>query len=74
MKKILETYRKKSLRELEKDINKLKKEIAQLRLELKINPPKNTNLLSKMRKQLAQMLTIYQEKKLEEDLKKELES
>lgn len=74
MKKILETYRKKSLRELEKDINKLKKEIAQLRLEFKINPPKDTNLLSKMRKQLAQLLTIYQEKKLEEDLKKELES
>mgnify|MGYP005846622051 CR=1 FL=1 len=74
MKKILETYRKKSLRELEKDINKLKKEIAQLRLEFKINPPKDTNLLSKMRKQLAQMLTIYQEKKLEGDLKKELES
>ena len=74
MKKIIEIYRKKSLRDLEKDINKLRKEIAQLRLELKINPPKDTNQLSKMRKKLAQMLTIYQEKKLEEDLKKELGS
>lgn len=74
MKKNLDNLRKKSLRELEKDINKLRKDIARLRLELKINPPKNTNQLRKMRKQLAQILTIWQEKKLEGDLKKELGS
>lgn len=74
MKKILETFRKKTVRELEKDIDKLRKDIAKLRLELKINPPKDTNQLNKMRIQLAQMLTIYQEKKLAEDLKKKLES
>lgn len=74
MKKTLEIIRKKSLKELEKEINKLRKEIAKLRLEFKINPPKDTNQLSKMRKKLAQILTIYQEKKFEEKLKKELKS
>lgn len=74
MKKALKIIRKDSLSELEKEISKLRKEIAKLRLEFKINPPKDINQLSKMRKKLAQTLTVYQEKKFEEKLNKDLKS
>lgn len=74
MKKDLNIFRKKNLNELEKEINKLRKDIAKLKLEGKINPSKDTNKLSKIRKQLAQILTIYQEKRLLIGLKEELKS
>lgn len=74
MKKDLEILRKKTIKELEKEINKQRKELAKLKLEMKVNLPKDTNQLSKMRRKLAQMLTIWQEKRLEAELKEELKS
>lgn len=74
MKKDLEILRKKTIKELEKEINKQRKELAKLRLEMKVNFPKDTNQLSKMRRKLAQIITIWQEKRLEAKLKEELKS
>lgn len=62
-KKIIETYRGKSIPELEKNRLQLVKEIALLKLDLKVNPPKDTNALFKKRKTLAVLATILQEKK-----------
>jgi len=66
--KILE-LKAKSIHELEKEAKDLREEIAKLRLELKVNPPKDTNVLMKKRKQLAVILTIVGEKKEIEKLK-----
>jgi ribosomal protein L29 len=70
MKKITKTYREKTSKELEKEALSLREEIAKLRLSFKSNPPKDTNLLMKKRKQLAIILTILVEKNEVESLKK----
>ncbi|GAB4219030.1 MAG: hypothetical protein Fur009_3070 [Candidatus Microgenomates bacterium] len=70
MKKIVKELKNKSIKELEKERDLLSQEIAKLRLSMKINPPKDTNLLIKKRKQLAVILTILSEKKMLESLKK----
>lgn len=62
MKTIVKELRQKSVQEILKEINKLRQEIAKLRLENKTNPSKDTNLLFKKRKKLAIMLTILKEK------------
>jgi ribosomal protein L29 len=63
MKKITKLYQEKSLKELEKESQLIRQEIAKLRLSLKTSPQKNTNLLIKKRKQLAVLLTVSTEKK-----------
>jgi ribosomal protein L29 len=73
MKKLVEQLRKKTIKELEKEIIKQRELIAKLRLQVKVNPPKDTNQLGKERKKLAQLLTIAGEKKEEEKIKRELE-
>jgi len=73
MKKFLKTIREKTIKEIEKEIRKQREVIAKLKLEIKVNPPKDTNLLKKERKKLAQLLTVLKEKKDEEAIKKELE-
>ncbi|MCS6956342.1 MAG: 50S ribosomal protein L29 [Patescibacteria group bacterium] len=70
MKKIIKEYKSKTIEELEKEKEILSKEIAKLKIIMKINPPKDTNLLIKKRKQLAILLTVLSEKKLLEDFKK----
>jgi len=69
MRKLSANFKEKSVKELEKEITKLREEIAKLRVESKVNQPKDTNLLFKKRKQLAQILTILTEKKELEKLK-----
>lgn len=69
-KKIIETYRAKSLAELEKDRLQMIREIALFQLDLKVNPPKDTNTLFKKRKSFAILATILQEKKAIEGKKK----
>lgn len=63
MKKITKTYREKTSKELIKETYLLREEIAKLQLSFKGNPPKDTNLLMKKRKQLAVLLTVLAEKK-----------
>lgn len=70
MKKQTKIYKDKTIKELEKENGSLREEIAKLRLSFKGNPPKDTNSLSKKRKQLAVLLTVLTEKKLIESLKK----
>ena len=62
MKKNTKTYREKTIKELEKENGSLREEIAKLQLSFKSNPPKDTNLLMKKRKQLAVLLTVLGEK------------
>ncbi len=64
MKKNIKKYQQMDIKALEKEILKLREEIARLRLTFKISPPKDTNLLIKKRKELARMLTVLNEKKL----------
>ncbi|MFN4212566.1 MAG: 50S ribosomal protein L29 [Microgenomates group bacterium] len=70
MKKAVREYKTKTLLELEKEAHRLREEIAKLKLESKINPPKDTNLLMKKRKTLAVILTLITEKKQMEEIKK----
>ena len=65
MKKFVQKYRQLDLKTLAKKEQELRKEIAKLKLEIKVNPPKDTNLLSKKRRELAVFLTIKREKELE---------
>jgi len=62
MKKIIADLNKKTVNEIEKDIRSLREEIAKLRLEVKVNPVKDSNLLVKKKKKLAVLLTILTEK------------
>jgi len=68
MKKIAD-FKEKSINELEREITKLREDIAKLKIEIKINKPKDTNILFKKRKQLALILTILTEKKELEKIK-----
>lgn len=67
-KKEINELRNLSIKELEKKVNELRKEIARLKLEFAVNPPKDTNILIKKRKELAVILTLITEKKLKEKL------
>jgi len=58
MKKNTSELKKKTAKELQKDIQILREEIAKLSLEAKANPPKDSNLLVKKRKILARTLTV----------------
>jgi ribosomal protein L29 len=70
MKKEVEELKQKTIKEIRKEIEKVRQEIAQLKLEQKINPPKDTNILRKKRKKLAVLLTILKEKEDIENLSK----
>lgn len=59
--------RGKSLEELRKQIEDLRVDIAKTKVELKANPPKDTNMMMKKRKRLARILTIIREKELGEE-------
>ena len=62
MKKITKTYNEKTSKELAKEADLIREEIAKLQLSFKSNPPKDTNSLVKKRKQLAVLLTVLGEK------------
>lgn len=61
MKKNTSELKKKTAKELQKDIQILREEIAKLSLEAKASPPKDSNLLVKKRKILARTLTVLTE-------------
>lgn len=62
MKKIITELKKKTVKEIEKDIQLTREEIAKFRLEAKVNPVKDSNLLVKKKKKLAVLLTVLTEK------------
>lgn len=70
MKKISTELKDKSLNELREEEALLKEEIGKLRLESRVSPPKDTNILIKKRKRLAALLTIASEKRKLEILQK----
>jgi ribosomal protein L29 len=70
MKKEVKELKQKNIKELRKEIENIRQEIAKLKLEQKINPPKDTNLLKKKRKKLAVLLTVLKEKEDIENLTK----
>jgi len=63
MRKTTKIYSGKTSKELEKEAGLLREEIAKLKMSFKSNPPKDTNGLTKKRKQLAVLLTLLSEKK-----------
>ncbi len=63
MKKIVKEFKDKKISELEKQVNSLREELAKLKLNFKVNLPKDTNILRKKKKQLAVLLTVLTEKK-----------
>lgn len=61
--KDIKEIRQKTVKELEKEAKDLMHEISKLRLEIKVNPPKDSNVFAKKRKRLAVVLTVLAEKK-----------
>lgn len=74
MKKVVRILKQKKIEELEKEINKQRELISRMMLEEKVKAPKDTNELTKARKKLAQMLTVLQEKRLEQKVINELKT
>ncbi|MBP7966946.1 50S ribosomal protein L29 [Candidatus Woesebacteria bacterium] len=64
MKKYIADLQAKSVGEINKDISAIIEEVAKLKIESKIKPQKDTNLIKKKEKQLAQMLTVITQKEL----------
>lgn len=62
MKKSIAEIRQKTKNELIKESDTLRNEIAKLVLEVKVNKPKDTNIIGKKRKRLAVVLTLIKEK------------
>ncbi len=69
MKKVRNELKNKNQKELEKEEQKLREEIAKMKLESKVNPVKDSNALVKKRKRLAVVLTLLTEKKETEAVK-----
>lgn len=62
MKTITQELKQKTNDVLFKEAENLRSEIAKLRVDYKVNPPKDTNIIFKKRKKLAVILTILEEK------------
>lgn len=69
MKKQTKDLKNRTIKDLEKEAGDLRKEITKLKLEVKINPKKDVNLITKKRKRLAVLLTMLTEKEFEESIK-----
>ncbi len=63
MKKKLNEFKEKTVAELQKAIQALNEEISLLILNVKVNPPKDTNFIAKKRRNLAVMHTFLSQKK-----------
>ena len=70
MKKAKLNYKNLDIKELNVNVVKLTDEILKLNLEKKVNPQKNTNMISNLKKQLAIVKTHMNEKKEIEKLSK----
>jgi len=61
MKKIIKEIKKNKPDLLEKEIQKIREEITKIRLEMKTNPIKDTNIIRKKKKRIAAILTVLSE-------------
>jgi len=66
MKKTTKLFHEKSVAELTQEETKRRAELAKLMIEVKTNPPKDSNIIAKKRKELAVLLTTKHAKKLAE--------
>ncbi|QQS43957.1 50S ribosomal protein L29 [Candidatus Roizmanbacteria bacterium] len=64
MKKVTKEYINKTAEELKKEVESLHKEIARLEIERKAKPQKDSNMIFKMKKRLAVVLTLIRQKEL----------
>lgn len=71
-KKDINSLRSKSLSKLKEEEDKLRAELAKIKLDSAVNAPKDTNAFSKMRARLAVILTIMREKEIQEKEDKKL--
>ncbi len=69
MKKLTKELTNKTIKELVKQSQTLREEIAKLTLNQKVNPSKDTNITVKKQKELAVILTVLTEKNELEKLK-----
>ncbi|MEX1052484.1 MAG: 50S ribosomal protein L29 [Patescibacteria group bacterium] len=63
MKKYANEFRKKTLKDLEKESSEIRNEIEKLKIDWTVNKPKNTNAISSKQKRLSVLLTVLSEKK-----------
>ena len=64
MKKITKEYINKTVEEMKKEVESLHKEIAKLEIERMAKPQKDSNMIHKMKKRLAVILTVIRQKEL----------
>ena len=69
MKKFADEFRKKTVKELEKEEQSIRTDITKAKIDWSVNKPKNTNLISIKRKRLAVLMAVLYEKKELEKLK-----
>ncbi len=65
MRKSVKDIHSKTIKELEKDIIALHRDIAKTTLDISVQPVKDTNVIKKKRHELAKTLTILNSKKQE---------
>lgn len=70
MRKTTAEVSKMKIADIQKQIQTTREEIAKLRLEKRVSPQKDSNLITKKRKRLAVMLTVLSEKQDAELVKK----
>lgn len=62
MKKSKAKIQKKSVAELNKDLAQLRSEITKITVESRLAPQKDSNLVTKKRKEIARILTVMNQK------------
>lgn len=72
MKKITKEFEDKIISALEKESGEMRKEIAIMTVNTRVNPAKDTNTITKKKKRLAVLLTVITQKKMSEKLEKKL--
>ncbi len=70
MKNQTKDLQEKTIKELEKNVQTIREEIAKLKLEIRIKPQKDTNIIMKKRREIARMLTLINEKRILEVVQK----
>ena len=64
MKKHIKELQAKTVVDLQKEIGTLRAEIAKFKVESKVKPQKDSNIIKKKEKQLAHILTVITQKEL----------
>lgn len=64
MKKVTKECINKTVEELKKEVESLHRDIAKFEIEKKAKPQKDTNMIFKMKKRLAVIMTVIRQKEL----------